>query len=205
MSAAPVVTAVVGTYRRGGIIDQAVEEVLAAARREGATVRTVNLLDREIEFCRNCRHCTQEPGEERGRCVISDDMGDILDTLDRSDAIILASPTNFGTVTALMKRFMERLVCYAFWPWGQPGPQQRRKPRGVPALIVTSSAAPGFLARLVFPIVGVLKQAAATLGARPIGVLHVGLAARTPDQLLGAGTRRAAAHYGRRLARGRPA
>ena len=63
------VTAVIGTYRKDGIIDQAVNEVLAAARGAGAEVSKINLLDRNIEFCRNCRACTQHQDIRRGGCV----------------------------------------------------------------------------------------------------------------------------------------
>ena len=40
----------------------------------------------------------------------------LLNELERSDAIVLASPMNFWTVTAVMKRFIERLLGSA-WPW----------------------------------------------------------------------------------------
>jgi multimeric flavodoxin WrbA len=108
------VTAVVGSYRRGGIVESA--ELLAAARAGGAEVEKIHLLYRQVEFCTNCRACTLEPGAERGRCTIADDVPAILDSLDASDAFVLASPVNFWTVTALMKRFIERTVCSGYCP-----------------------------------------------------------------------------------------
>jgi multimeric flavodoxin WrbA len=108
------VTAVLGTYRKGGVIDGVVDEILDSARAEGSVTEKIYLTDRHIEFCNNCRVCTQQPGTIRGGCPLRDEMGDILDQLDRSDVIVLASPVNFFTVTAIMKRFIERLVCYAF-------------------------------------------------------------------------------------------
>ena len=53
------VTAIVGSYRKGGIIDTAVDEILAAAEQEGAEVAKIYLIDRHVEFCRNCRACMQ--------------------------------------------------------------------------------------------------------------------------------------------------
>lgn len=35
---------------------------------------------------------------------------------DSADALVLASRVNVGTVTAVMKRFSERLVACAYWP-----------------------------------------------------------------------------------------
>ena len=117
------ILAIVGSDRKGGIVDTAVDEILATAREEGAEVRKIYLIDTHIEFCTNCRSCTQQPGPQRGKCIIEDDMSGILDEIERSDGIVLGSPMNFGTVTAVMKRFIERLACYAYWPWGMHAPQ----------------------------------------------------------------------------------
>ena len=194
------ITAIVGSYRKGGVIDQAVEEMLASAREEGAETTKIYLVDTRIEFCTNCRLCAQKDGAARGVCPIADQMGDVLDQVEASDAIILASPTNFATVTALMKRFIERLICYAYWPWGtaSPKPRARQMPRR--AVLVASSSAPAFVARLAFSIVKLLKQAAALLGARTVGVLFIGLAAREKQQNLSEGVGKKARLLGRKLA-----
>jgi multimeric flavodoxin WrbA len=193
------VTAVIGTYRKGGIIDTAVDVMLSAASEEGAEIRKIYLVDTRIEFCTNCRSCMQEDGTRRGRCPIADEMGDVLDELERSDAIILASPVNFGTVTAVMKRFIERLACYAYWPWGMNAPQMRVKRKEKPSVVVVSSAAPAFIARIATCAVGLLKKAAGVVGGRTIGVIFVGLAAQRPKQALGGSATRKARRLGRKL------
>ncbi len=63
------VVAVVGSYRTGGATESAVEAVLEGARAKGAETRIFHLRDQHIEFCRNCRACTQAPGTERVRCA----------------------------------------------------------------------------------------------------------------------------------------
>jgi NAD(P)H-dependent FMN reductase len=126
-------------------------------------------------------------------------MTALLDVLDRADGIILASPVNFFTVTALTKRFVERLVCGAYWPWGKMAPALRATHPRRPALLVSSCAMPALLARLVTNVLRVLKSAAAALGARPVGSLIVGLAARSEHQPLSARTRRRARRLGRKL------
>lgn len=134
------ITAIIGTYRKGGVIDSVVDEILAAAKEHGAEVEKVFLLDQRVEFCTNCRNCTQQEGTARGTCCLSDDMAAILDRIDASDGLILASPMNFGTVTALMKRFIERLVCYGYWPWGTGIPKERIRRKTKRAIVVASSA-----------------------------------------------------------------
>lgn len=64
------VVAIVGSYRKGGTVDTAVDAVLAGAREHGAETKKIYLIDQHIEYCRNCRSCTQDPGETRGKCVI---------------------------------------------------------------------------------------------------------------------------------------
>jgi multimeric flavodoxin WrbA len=194
------VTAIIGSYRVGRIIDSAVDEILSAAEECGADVTRIYLRDRHVEFCTNCRACTQQEGSRRGACPLADDMDAILDQLEQSDAIVLACPVNFGTVTAVMKRFTERLVCYAYWPWGTAGPKIRNEHRDKRAVIVVSSAAPSLMIRLMTGMVGLLKKAAGLLGAKTIGVLAIGLAALQDKQEISAGARKKARQMGRKLA-----
>ena len=193
------VVAITGTYRRGRTIDTAVDEALRGAREAGAETEKIFLLDKHIEFCTNCRACTQTAGTGRGQCVIEDEMEEILNLLDSADAYIFASPINFFTVTALMKRFIERLVCYGYWPWGT-FPKPRIKKGRKKALLITSSACPELVGRIAFRhVFGVLKGAAQCLGARVIGKLYFGSAALGPDDALSDKQKRRAYAAGRKL------
>ena len=194
------ITAIVGSYRKGGIIDTAIDEILTSAMEEGAEVTKVYLIDKHIEFCTNCRTCTQYEGKKRGECVIADDMSTVLDEIERSDAIVLGSPVNFGSVTAVMKMFIERLVCFAYWPWGMNAPKVRNTLKVKRAVVVASSAAPALMARLMTKIVSQLKDAAGLLGARTIGVLFIGLAAGEQRQQIGEQARKKARRLGKKLA-----
>lgn len=195
------ILAIVGTYRKGGIIDTAVDEILASARKAGAEVEKVYLIDKHVEFCTNCRSCTQKEGPERGDCIIEDDMNGILDAIDRADAFVIASPKNFGTVTAVMKRFIERLVCLAYWRWGTSVPKLRNRRKTKKAVIVASSAAPALIARLSSDMIKLLKSIAGLLGARTVGVLFIGLACVEKRQDIGERARRKARKLGARVAR----
>jgi multimeric flavodoxin WrbA len=200
MPAATRVTAIVGSYRKGGVIDAAVDEILASATAAGAETTKIYLLDKHVEFCTNCRTCTQPEGPQRGRCPTTDDMAGILDELERSDGIVLASPMNFWTVTALMKRFIERTVGYAYWPWGRAAPKVRNRRKDKRAVVVISSASPAFLARLMTRMVGLLKGCAALFGAKTIGVLAIGLAAGEVKPDIGERARKKARRLGKKLA-----
>jgi len=169
------ILAINGSYREGGAIDQAVEVAVQAALAAGATIEVIHLRDFPIQFCRNCRQCTQQPGEAPGECVQQDGMRDLVDKIETADGLILASPTNFSSVTAVFKRFMERLVVYAYWPWGSHAPTHRRKNTSKRAVLIASCAAPGLMGRLFFTTLKQLKLTAKTIGAKPVGTVFVGL------------------------------
>ncbi len=189
-----------GSYRDDGVTDQAVASVTEALADAGAAVDVVCLRDYPIEFCLNCRECTQAPGAQPGRCVLDDGMHALIDRIERAQALVLASPTNFGSVTAVFKRFMERLVPYAYWPWGRPYPQfRKRHALAKKALLISSSAAPGWLGRWLYGSPRQLGMTAKTIGARPVGLLFTGAIALSPDARLSARARRRARRLALRL------
>lgn len=194
------ILAIVGSYRKEGAVDQAVSAILAAAAERGAETSKIYLTDAYVEFCTNCRTCTQEPGDCRGTCVLPDDMADILRRMDEADGLVLGSPVNFGDVTALTKRFQERLICYAYWPWDPKGfPKLRNKAKTKKAVLVTSSAAPAFLGRLMMRSVGSLKKIAGVVGAKTVGTLYLGLAGDREPSLSPSAAKKAKS-LGRKLA-----
>ncbi|MBN1142015.1 MAG: flavodoxin family protein [Deltaproteobacteria bacterium] len=168
--------AVIGSYRRQGIVHQAVDHLLREFRERGGGVESerIDLLDRNIEFCTNCRACTQEPGERPGRCILNDDMAGIVAALESADYLVFASPVNCFNVTALFHRFMERLICFAYWPWGKWVPRLRIKNSGKKALLISTSAMPGLMQRFFSGAPKALKTTAKHFGAEVTAVLCLG-------------------------------
>lgn len=195
------IIAIIGSYRKSGVIDQAVDAALKPAVANGAEAEKVYLTDKHIEFCTNCRACTQEsPDKIRGKCVISDDMNGILDKIDSSDAIILASPVNFSTVTALMKKFVERLIVYGYWPWSGKFPVNRVKARNKKCVIITASGCPVILNRLLMPsALNIMKMSAGLVGARVVKSLYFGSAGISRSPKLTAAQNKAAGSSGNLL------
>lgn len=174
-----------GSYRKDGVTDQVLREITRELEDEGACVESVVLRDEPIEFCLNCRECTQREGCSPGACVLGDGMAEIIEKIERANAVVLASPTNMGTVTALFKRFMERLIVYAYWPWGARGPVYRKaKSRQKPAVIIASSSAPAWLARPAFSSLRQLRWSAKAIGAKPVASVCLGMVADNPSPSL---------------------
>jgi len=173
------ILAINGSYRNDGITDQTIEALAQAIKSAGAEVEVILLREYPIEFCLNCRACTQQPGAAPGECVLHDGMQDLIDKIERADGYVLAAPTNFGSVTAIFKRFIERLAVYAYWSWDMNGPQYRKaqSPKKK-VLLVSSCAAPGIMGRWLFGTDKQLKTTAKTIGAEVVGSLFTGMIAK---------------------------
>ncbi|MDY0168473.1 MAG: flavodoxin family protein [Thermoguttaceae bacterium] len=193
---------IVGSYRKNGIIDTLVTEALAAAEAGGAATKKIYLIDAHIEFCKNCRQCTQPPGPEPGTCVQTDDMAGILAEWEECDGLVLGAPVNFGNVTAVTRRFMERLLCFAYWPWGKLAPAMRTKQKRKQAVVITSSAMPALLLPLMTGAPSALKWMAGIMGAKVVKTVYVGLAAGEEQPAPPGKAVRKAQAAGRRLASG---
>ncbi len=193
------VVAILGSYRRGETIDTAVEAILEGARARGAKTSSIRLTEKHIGFCTNCRQCTQAPGVERGRCKQDDDLNAIVTEIEAADAVVLATPVNYGNATAIFRQFMERLIGCFYWPWGQPAPRARSKVPTLKAALVASSAMPGFLIPIATGTRGALRTTAKILGAKPAASLWIGLAAGEPHHQLSARTLAKARRIGARL------
>jgi len=174
-----------GSYRDDGITDQAVAVAVEALNGSGAETEIINLRDYPIEFCLNCRECTQQSGEAPGKCVLDDGMHALIEKIEAAQGFILAAPTNFGSVTAIFKRFMERLIAYAYWPWDEPYPQFRKaKASRKKAMLISSSAASALMGRWLFGSSKQLRMAAQTIGAEPVGTLFTGMISTEKHQQL---------------------
>ena len=193
------IIAIIGSYRENGVSDRVVDMILSSAREEGAKTNKIFLIDKHIEFCTNCRSCTQTKDLIKGECIISDEMNSILNEIEQSDALVIASPVNFGTITAVTKKFYERLACYSYWPWKTRFPKKRNIQKTKPTVVVASSAAPGLFTRFFTKTVKHLNEIAKCLGAKKTRSLIVGSSAINPHQELKEKTRKKARKLGKKL------
>ncbi len=179
------VLAINASYRDDGITDQAVEAMVRAIKSAGTETEVILLRKYPIEFCLNCRECTQQAGDLPGKCVQHDGMEELINKIEQADGFILASPTNLGSVTAIFKRFMERLIVYAYWPWDQNYPQFRKaNVQKKKAVLISSCAAPGLIGRLMYGTHKQLKMTAQIIGAETVGTLFTGTISKEPHPTL---------------------
>ncbi len=194
------VIGIVGSYRKGGVVDKAISEILSAASQNGAEVEKIYLVDKHIKFCTNCRECMQTPGTERGKCILEDDMEALLRDIDTAHGLVIGAPVNFNNVTAITRTFMERCVGYVYWPWGLDKPQIRTPGLGRKVALVSASSAPARMGRTFRSAMDALKYLANILGAHSIGQLRIDQV-NTENMDIPENIRNKAARLGRKLAR----
>jgi len=90
-----------------GVTHLIAEKFLAGAKNAGAETDYIFLERKKINHCTGCFACWFKTP---GRCVINDDMQKLLDQYMASDIVVLASPIYVGSVTGVMKDFIDRML-----------------------------------------------------------------------------------------------
>jgi multimeric flavodoxin WrbA len=101
------VLVLLGSPRKKGSSATVAAEVAKGAAAAGAAVETVHLHSLSIAACNACGACMKNGG----RCVVEDDMQTLYPKVRAADALVLASPIYWFTLSAQTKLFMDR--CYA--------------------------------------------------------------------------------------------
>ncbi len=102
------VLGIMGSPREGGNTDLLLDEALKGAMSRGADVEKITVSRLRIEPCREIYACLND-----GKCVIRDDMTALYDKIVETDAIIVATPIFFYTVSAQLMGLISR--CQALW------------------------------------------------------------------------------------------
>ncbi len=91
--------------RKNGNSDLLCQQFKKGAEEAGHKVEHIYLYDKKIGFCRACYACFKT-----GKCVMQDDMADILEKMQASDVIVIATPTYFMTMNGMLKNTIDRFL-----------------------------------------------------------------------------------------------
>lgn len=95
-----------GSPRKNGNSDLLCDEFMRGAIDGGNSVEKIFVAGKNIGYCRGCYYC-QKSG---GKCVIKDDMAEVLQKIIDSDVIVLSSPVYFYSISAQLKTVIDRTV-----------------------------------------------------------------------------------------------
>ncbi|MGD0079286.1 MAG: flavodoxin family protein [Methanoregula sp.] len=104
------VLAINGSPRKTWNTATLLRNTLDGAASQEAETELVHLYDLDYTGCTSCFACKLKGGKSYGKCAVQDGLTPVLEEIPDVDALILGSPIYFGTVTGMMRCFMERLL-----------------------------------------------------------------------------------------------
>jgi multimeric flavodoxin WrbA len=104
------VLAINGSPRKKWNTATLLNKALEGASSKGAETELINLYDLDFVGCTSCFACKLKNGKSYGHCAFKDELSPLLKNIEDVDALILGSPIYLGTVTGVIRSFLERLI-----------------------------------------------------------------------------------------------
>jgi multimeric flavodoxin WrbA len=102
------VVCLLGSPREKGNSAAIANRFCESAKRLGAEIQTFALNKLEYRGCQGCMACKTK----LDRCVLEDDLTQVLEAVRGTDVLVLATPIYFWDVTSQLKAFMDRTYSY---------------------------------------------------------------------------------------------
>ncbi len=94
------------------------EPLLAGMEEGGAKTELIHIKKLELQLCLGCFNCwVATPG----RCIQDDEMAAAFETYSRADLVVFGTPLYYGSMSGLLKTFLDRLLPRSE-PWMIPSP-----------------------------------------------------------------------------------
>ncbi len=100
------VLGILGSPRRNGNAEILLDKALAGASSAGHDTEKIILNELQFVPCQECGGCRRS-----GECIIKDDMQLVYEKIAQTEALILASPIFFGSLSAQVKAMVDRYQC----------------------------------------------------------------------------------------------
>ena len=92
------------SLRRGSNSDMLADQFVEGAKSAGNEVEKISLVGKNIQFCKGCLGC-----QKLGRCVINDDVNDIMAKVLKADVVCWATPIYYYEMSGQMKTLLDRM------------------------------------------------------------------------------------------------
>ncbi len=102
------VVCLLGSPRLKGNTATLAKRFCETAEKLGATIQTFALNKLNYKGCQGCMACKTK----LDKCVLKDDLTEVLDSVREADALVLVTPVYYGDVTSQIKGFIDRTYSY---------------------------------------------------------------------------------------------
>ncbi len=102
------IVSLLGSPRTEGNSSTIANHFLKTAANLGAETRSYELNRLNYRGCQGCYACKTK----LDRCVLNDDLTEVLAAVSEADALLLASPVYYGEISSQLKGFMDRTFSY---------------------------------------------------------------------------------------------
>ena len=92
------------SLRKGSNSDILADQFVEGAKAAGNEVEKISLVGKEIQFCKGCFGC-----QKLGRCVIDDDVNEIMGKVMQADVVCWATPIYYYEMSGQMKTLIDRM------------------------------------------------------------------------------------------------
>ena len=92
------------SLRRGSNSDMLADKFAEGAKAAGNEVEKISLVGKNIQFCKGCFGC-----QKLGRCVIDDDVNNIMAKVIQADVVCWATPIYYYEMSGQMKTLIDRM------------------------------------------------------------------------------------------------
>lgn len=92
------------SLRHGSNSDILADKFVEGAKSVGNEVEKISLVGKDIQFCKGCLAC-----QKLGKCVIKDDVNDIMIKVLEADVVTWATPIYYYEMSGQMKTLIDRM------------------------------------------------------------------------------------------------
>jgi multimeric flavodoxin WrbA len=126
------VVTLLGSPRSNGNTATLAKAFNETAEEMGADIKSFMLNKLDFKGCQACDACKTKSN----RCVLKDDLAEVLETVENTDILVLATPIYFAEVTAQLKTFVDR--CYSYLEPFEVMPETSRLKPGKKMVLITA-------------------------------------------------------------------
>ena len=104
------VIAINGSPRKNWNTARLLNAALEGAQAKGAETKIYNLYELNYKGCQSCFACKRIGSPFYGKCIMRDDLTDVLNEIYEADGLIMGSPIYFGSSSGEFRSFIERFL-----------------------------------------------------------------------------------------------